>query len=116
MVGGTIELGRLLSAFGIVGLLTVGCGGGQGSSHGNGGAVGTGGVAGAGGSTGSGGNGQHTGGASGAGGMGGRGQPTDAGSDAISPALVSFCRSMRGAMVSRLGMCNSISSVIAQQL
>ena len=41
---------------------------------------------------------------------------TYAGNDAISSALVSFCQSMRGAMVSRLGTCDGIASVIAKQL
>jgi len=116
MEGGTIKFGKRLRALGFVALLAMGCGVGQGSTHGSGGVVGTGGVAGSGGSTGSGGSGQHTGGASGAGGGGGSGQLTDASSDAISPALASFCQSMRGAMVSRLQMCDGIASVIAQQL
>ena len=100
---------RALGVLAAVAIVATGCGGAQGTSHGTGGA--TGGST-AGGTT-------STGGAAGkgAGGATGKGgQVTDAGNDAISPALVSFCQSMRGAMVSRLGMCDGIPSVIAKQL
>jgi hypothetical protein len=109
------------------------CGGGQGTSNGSGGASGKGGTTGSGGTGGSGGAGgsavggtgasagKGAGGAAGKGmggsaGSGAGGQTRDAANDAISPALVSFCQSMRGVMVSRLGTCNGIPSVVAQQL
>jgi hypothetical protein len=98
-----------------VALVAEGCGGGQGTSHGTGGVAGATGGSGAGGttSTGTGGAaGKSTGGSTGAGG----GQARDAANDAISPALISFCQSVRTARVNRLGMCNGIPSDIAQQL
>ena len=108
---------RALGVLAAVAIVAAGCGGGQGTSHGTGGATGgsdAGGTTSTGGAAGKGAGGAAGKGAGGATGKGG--QVTDAGNDAISPALVSFCQSMRGAMVSRLGMCDGIPSVIAKQL
>jgi hypothetical protein len=114
MVTGRVGWLRALGLLAAVALVAEGCGGGQGTSHGTGGATGGGGATSTGGAAG-----QCAGGSAGkgAGGSTGTGgQVTDAGNDAISSALVSFCQSMRGAMVSRLGACDGIASVIAKQL
>ncbi len=104
MVGGDRAWHRLFSQFGVALLLLAGgCGGGKGSGQGTGGANATGGAAG----KGSGGN---------AGGKGG--SQTDGGADAlvIDPALLSFCQSVHGLLVSHLGTCNGNAPTIAQQL
>ena len=98
----------------LLAVVAAGCGGGQGTSNGTGGTTASGGATDAAGGKGAGGAAGK--GAGGTAGSGAGGQTRDAGNDAISPALVTFCQSMRGAMVSRLGMCNGIPSVIAQQL
>ena len=104
-------------ALAVTGFLAAGCGGGNGGTNATGGSGGSTGTGGAGGAGGAGAHGGATGkGGGGSAGSGAGGQPLDAGSDAISPALISFCQSMRGVMVSRLGACDGIASVIAQQL
>jgi hypothetical protein len=103
--------------------LVAGCGSGQGSGHGTGGATGGGGGASATGGAGALGGAGARGGATGKGGAGGTGtgaggQSLDGGGGdaAVDPALLSFCQSVRMAMVSRLGSCDGIPPVIAKQL
>ena len=120
IVGGVRDRNRSFSLIGAAALLVAGgCGGGKGSAQGAAGASATGGTSATGGANASGGAAGKSspGGAGGSAGADG-GQQPDGGADAlvIDPALLSFCQSVRGVLVSQLGTCNGNPPVIAQQL